>query len=183
MPYLRCHSCGVTSYAPRTGGSCPECGAPLGAHDSGGDPDRRLDALLRLTRELLDADVAILSEIHDRREVVIRAVGEWAPTGSLDGSWMALDDTICKRLLDGRISNVIADTAADARVRDLRSVRRFGIGAWIGIALTPSDGELYMLCCLSHEARPSLGDREVRLLRGLAESLLVELRARRPLAA
>jgi hypothetical protein len=34
---------------------------------------------------------------------------------------------------------------------------------------------LYILCCLDRETRPSLGEREVRLLSGLAESVRVEL--------
>ncbi len=64
----------MISYAPRSGGSCPNCGAPvnlLPADVNGSDPARRLDALLRLTRELLDVDVAMLSEIAGGREVVI----------------------------------------------------------------------------------------------------------------
>jgi hypothetical protein len=36
---------------------------------------------------------------------------------------------------------------------------------------------LYVLCCLHRERRPSLGEKEVRLLSGLAESVRVELSA------
>jgi hypothetical protein len=36
---------------------------------------------------------------------------------------------------------------------------------------------LYVLCCLASESRPSLGQREVRLLAGLAESVRAELQA------
>jgi hypothetical protein len=65
MPYVRCGGCALISYAPRSGGACPNCGAPVNVltADPGGDPDRRLDALLELTRELLDTEVAMLSDI------------------------------------------------------------------------------------------------------------------------
>jgi GAF domain-containing protein len=180
MPYVRCHTCGLTSYGPRRGGLCPDCGAPfqhLDQEGTGGDAARRLDALLRLTRELLDADTAILTEVRGGREIVQRAAGKWAPLGTLEGSWLPLEDTICKRLLDGKIGNAIADVGVDPRVRDLGTVRRLGIRAWIGVPIAPSDAELYMLCCLAREARPSIGEREVRLLRGLSESVLVELQS------
>jgi GAF domain-containing protein len=178
MPYVRCRSCQLTSYAPRSGGVCPDCGAPLslrGAEAAGGDPGRRLDALLRLTRELLDADIAILSQIRGRREVIERFAGDWPHADLAEGSSLPLADTICQRLLDGRIGNFIGDVDADERVRDLTIARQLGIRAWIGVSIAPTDVELYVLCCLAREARPRLGEREVRLLRGLAESVRAEL--------
>jgi GAF domain-containing protein len=171
----------MTSYAPRSGGGCPNCGAPVNvlAWDATrGDPDRRLDALLRLTRELLDADAAILSEIREGREVVKRAAGEWPPLVTLEGAWLPLADTFCQRLLEGRIGSVIRDAQADETLRELGAAKELGIRSWIGVPIHPSDVELYMLCCLAREARPSMGAREVRLLRGLAESALVALQAK-----
>jgi GAF domain-containing protein len=145
--------------------------------DGAGDPDRRLDRLLRLTRELLDTNVAMLSEITSESEVVRRAAGEWPGVGSLVDSSLPLHDTICQQLLEGRIGNVVADVQADRRVRHLAPAAEFGVGAWIGVPIEPSDVELYMLCCLARESRPSFGEREVRLLRGLAESVRAELQA------
>ena len=180
MPYVRCHSCGLMSYTPRSGGCCANCGAPVdvpAADATGGDPDRRLDALLRLTRELLDADAVILTEIRDGREVVKRAAGEWPPLATLEGAWLPLGDTFCQRLLEGKIGNVIRDAQADETLRELRAAKELGIRSWIGVPIAPSDAELYMLCCLAREARPSLGPREIRLLRGLSESALGVLQA------
>jgi len=181
MPYVRCRSCGLTSYAPRSGGRCPNCGAPvnvLASDTTAGDPDRKLYALLRLTRELLDVDVAMLAEIRDGREVVKRAVGDWPGLVTMEGSSLQLRDTFCQRLLEGRIANFIADAQTDDTLRDLPAAKELGIRAWLGVPVRPSDTELYMLCCLAREARPSLGPREVRLLRGLAESALVTLQER-----
>ena len=56
--------------------------------------------------------------------------------------------------------------------------RRLGVGAWLGVPIELSHAELYVLCCLASEARPSLGEREVRLLAGLAESVRATLEAR-----
>jgi GAF domain-containing protein len=180
VPYLRCPSCYMTSYAPRQGGTCANCGTPLQRPDTNGSGDfhRRLDTLLRLTRELLDADIAVLSEIRDGQETTLRTAGVWPSAEILEGFSAPLEDTICQRMLDGRIESFIRDVATDERLADLALPAELGIRGWIGVPIKPSDAELYVLCCLAREARPSLGAREVRLLRGLGESVQVELQLR-----
>ena len=137
--------------------------------------ERRLDALMRLTRDLLDSDVAVLTEIRDGRETARRAAGEWPGLDSFEGASSPLDETVCQRLLEGRIGNYICDAQGDDRVNDLPMVRELGIGAYLAVPIRLDDVRLYVLCCLDRESRPSLGEREVRLLSGLAESVRVEL--------
>ena len=134
---------------------------------------RRLDALMRLTRELLDGDIAILSEIGRGRETARWMAGDWA--GIEEGRSLPLDETFCKRMLDGRIENYIRDAQADTRVNDLPMARELGIGAYLGVPIRLEDMRLYVLCCLHRERQLSLGEKEVRLLSGLGESVRVEL--------
>jgi GAF domain-containing protein len=151
---------------------------PAARTDDGVGPDgseRRLDALMRLTRDLLDSDMAVLTEIGQGRETARRAAGEWPGMDSFEGAWSPLEDTVCQRLLEGRIGNYIRDAQHDDRVNDLPMVRQLGIGAYLGVPIHLDDLRLYVLCCLDRESRPSLGEREVRLLSGLAESVRVEL--------
>jgi GAF domain-containing protein len=82
-------------------------------------------------------------------------------------------------MLDGRIGNYIRDARSDARVSDLAMARQLGVGAWLGVPIDISDTQLYVLCCLARESRPSIGEREVRLLAGLAESVRAELQHHR----
>ncbi len=181
MPYVRCASCGVLSYTSpgESNGACPECGIPAArGGDTAEGPDgseRRLDALMRLTRDLLDADIAILTEISHGRETARRAAGEWPGMDSFEGVSSPLSDTVCQRMLEGRIGNFIRDAQADDRVNDLAMVQQLGVGAYLGVPIRLDDIRLYVLCCLDRESRPSLGEREVRLLSGLAESVRVEL--------
>jgi len=162
-----------------TSDACPECGVPAARSGNGnGSADgseRRLDALMRLTRDLLDADMAVLSEIARGRETARRVAGEWPGLDSFEGMWSRLEDTICQRMLEGRMGNYICDAQADDRVNQLPMVRQLGIGSYLGVPIRLDDVHLYVLCCLDRESRPSLGEREVRLLSGLAESVRVEL--------
>jgi GAF domain-containing protein len=137
--------------------------------------ERRLEALMRLTRDLLDTDMAVLTQIHDGRETARRAAGDWPGLDSFEGLWSPLEDTVCQRMLEGKIDNYVRDAQADERVNHLPMVREMGVGSYLGVPIRLSDVHLYVLCCLSRESRPSFGEREVRLLSGLAESVRVEL--------
>jgi GAF domain-containing protein len=130
---------------------------------------------MRLTRDLLDTDVAILTEIRHGRETTRRFAGEWPGLGSFEGLSSPLQETVCQQMLEGRIENYIRDAQGDDRVNALPMVHQLGVGAYLGVPIRLDDLRLYVLCCLDRESRPSLGEREVRLLSGLAESVRVEL--------
>ena len=188
MPYVRCPNCGLTSYTARNrwrAGECPGCGGALWADGRGamsapaqapaGSRGSGIEGALALAREQLDMDVAMLTEVEAGHEIVRRSAGEWPVVGSLDGRAVPFEDTFCKSLLEGRISNVVADAARDERVAGLGMTGDYGVGAWIGVPLELSDARLYMLCCAAREARPALGEADVRFLTGLGESMVAEL--------
>lgn len=178
MPYVRCASCGVLSYASPGAGDqpCAECGVPAARNgNEAAGSERRLDALLRLTRDLLDTDVAILTEIKSGQETARWMAGEWPGIG-LNRS-LPLDETFCHRMLDGRIENYVRDAQGDARVNHLSMTRQLAVGAYLGVPIRLEDMRLYVLCCLHRERQPSLGEKEVRLLSGLAESVRAELQS------
>ncbi len=180
MPHLRCNGCGVVSYAPAGGeGACPECGVPWPRRPDqvvrSTDPGQRLAALVRMTRDLLDIDIAMLTEIADGRETIVIAAGGWPGVEPHPGDSLPLEETFCRLMLEGRVANVVADARREDATAQLALVTELGASAYLGVPIRPSDAELYVLCCLAREARPSFGDREVRLLSGLAESVCAEL--------
>jgi GAF domain-containing protein len=138
---------------------------------SAADP---ITAALELARAETEMDVAVLGEVCDGREVVRFVAGEGS-FGLAPGASMPIEDTYCHRLLTGRLSNVVPDAHADDQLRDLQITRVARIGAYLGVPLTTLDARLYVLCCLAHEQRPQLGEREVLFLRGLGETIVAEL--------
>jgi hypothetical protein len=130
---------------------------------------------LRLALTETQMDVAVLGEVCVGREVVRYLAGDGGSFGLSPGSSMPIEDTYCHRLLTGRLSNVVPDAQANMQVRDLAITRAARVGAYIGVPLTGLDARLYVLCCLAHERRPQLGERDVLFLRDLGDAVLANL--------
>ena len=101
--------------------------------------------LAMLCREL-GMESALISEITGGREVVRWSAGK----GDYATVSAALEETICARLLDGRIGPLVRDTGAEPSLNTLEAVRDGSIGAYLGVAFTTADARLYVL---DHERR------------------------------
>ena len=144
------------------------------SRSSAADP---ITAALMLAQSETEMDVAVLGQVCDGREVVRFVAGDGS-FGVAPGASVPIEDTYCHRLLTGRLSNVVPDAQADEQLRDLQITRTARIGAYIGVPLTTLDARLYVLCCLAHEQRPGLGERDVLFLRGLGDAIVAELEKR-----
>jgi GAF domain-containing protein len=147
--------------------SSSECGSAHGG--------QVVVSTLELARAEMSMDVAVLAEINDGREVVRLVAGEAQSFGLAVGASVPVEETFCQRLLEGRLGNVVRDTISDERVRDLEVARAGLIRAYIAVPLSTLDARLYILCCLAHERRPALRERDVLFLRGLGETIIREL--------
>ena len=134
-----------------------------------------LNAALALAREQLDMELALLGEVVDDREIARFVVGEAEGFGAYEGASAALSETYCQRLLTGRIEGIVRDTALDPETAALPVTRRARIGAYVGVPIEARDARLYVLCCLAHEARPALGEADLRFMRGIAETVRAAL--------
>jgi GAF domain-containing protein len=154
---------------------CPRCDELIAEPVAVEADDRDgVDTTLELVRRVLEMDVAMVSEIDDANEIARYVAGEWPGVGRLEGASLPLEETFCRRMLEGQIENAVGDVAADERVRDLQFAKALGVGAWIGVPLSPSLGRLYVLCCLARESR-QLDERDVHVLRGFAATLTSRL--------
>ena len=61
---------------------------------------------------------------------------------------------MCQRVVEGRVAQVIPDTAREEGLRDLETVQEQTIACDVGVPLRFSDGRIRgMFCCVGHEAR------------------------------
>lgn len=138
-------------------------------------PEQLIDNSLGLLRQMMDMDMALLTQISDGQEAVLHSSGEWPGFEDPQGLSIPLEDTFCSRLLAGEIDNIVPDVAAEPKVRDLEFPRSLGVQSYIGVPIHGSRSRLYVLGCLARSAHPELGPRDVRVLEGFVRSLLDQL--------
>jgi GAF domain-containing protein len=141
------------------------------------DPDQAIATTLERARRETEMDVAVLGEIRDGHEVVRLLAGDGQSFGMSVGSAIPIEESYCRRLLEGRLHNIVPDTRSDALLKDLAVTKLASVGAYIGVPVTTLQARLYILCCLAHEQRPSLSERHLFLLRRLAQDVAAELSA------
>ena len=157
----------------------PPASAPT-SPDGPSAPDASVDELiagaLDTARQQLAMDIGYFSEFVGDQQVIRGVEGDGASFGLTPRKEVPLADSYCQRMVDGRLPNLIPDTAADPRVACLAGTREADLGAYVGVPLELPDGRLYgTLCCASHDARPQLNERDVRFLRVLARLLAEHL--------
>jgi transcriptional regulator with GAF, ATPase, and Fis domain len=134
---------------------------------------------LRDVREAFRMDVAFVSKF-DADQLVFRAIeGDGESFGWREGESFPLDESYCKRVLDGRIPQVVPDARREDATKDLRVTSEADMGCYCAVALVLSDGRLYgTLCCVSHEADPRLRELDLGIMERTARWLVEQLERR-----
>lgn len=117
-------------------------------------------------------DVAFLAQF-DRGDRVIRnaATAIELPLGP--GFRQPREETYCQRIVDGRLSAITPDAAQNPELNAMPLTRALHIGAYIGIPVQRSNGDLFgTLCCFSREADYGLRPRDTGVLRVLAGMMM-----------
>ncbi len=138
-----------------------------------------IEHMLRDVREALDMDVAFVSKF-DQDQLVFRALeGDAESFGWQEGESFPLDESYCKRVLDGRIPDVVTDAKDEDATKDLRVTSEADMGSYCAVALVLSDGRLYgTLCCVSHAPDPWLRERDLGIMERTARWMVEQLERR-----
>src|SRR5918998_78668 len=125
-----------------------------------------IEHMLREVREALHMDVAFISQSFGWGEVEI----------------FPIDESYCKRVLEGRIPQVVPDAKREDATKDLRVTSEADIGSYAAVPLVLSDGRLYgTLCCVGHAPDPWLRERDLGLMERVARQLIEHLERHRRL--
>jgi GAF domain-containing protein len=135
-------------------------------------PLETIESLLSMVRENLQMDVAFISEFAGDRLVFRALEGDAESFGWGEGEGFPLDESYCKRVLDGRLPNVVPDARSEDLTKDLWVTSVANIGSYVAVPVVLSDGRPYgTLCCVSHKADPRLRERDLGLMEGVAREL------------
>ena len=128
-----------------------------------------IDGALRAARETLGMDLAFMSRLDEGRQTFERASGDYESFSLPPGTTVSVDDAYCRRMTDESLPNLVRDVGDDDRTKDVVATVASGIGAYVGVPLRLSNGQLYgSFCCLSHEAQDRLTERDVKFMHVLA---------------
>jgi EAL domain-containing protein (putative c-di-GMP-specific phosphodiesterase class I) len=127
---------------------------------------------LGLIRSEFGMDVAYVSEFRNGQRIfrfVDASIGH--ATMLVDRSDPE-DETYCRRIVDGRLPEVIGDTSAIPEAVELPITRELGIGSHIGVAIRFPAGTVYgTLGCFSSKPDRSFRVRDLSTMRGIASLL------------
>jgi GAF domain-containing protein len=144
-----------------------------------GPTPKNIEHMLRDVREALDMDVAFVSKF-DADRLVFRALeGDAESFGWQEGESFPIDESYCKRVLEGRIPDVVPDAKREDATKELRVTSEADMGSYCAVALVLSDGRLYgTLCCVSHAPDPWLRERDLGIMERTARWLVEQLERR-----
>lgn len=140
------------------------------------DPENLVARALDTAREMLDMEVAYLTELTPTEQRFAAASGDAAAVGCAAGTAIPIENSYCEKLVDGRIDNVVPDTTAVPVLADLALTTEFGVRSYVGVPVQYSDGTVCgTLCCVSRATDPEVAERDIRFMSVLARLVADEL--------
>ncbi|MGS1079783.1 EAL domain-containing protein [Pseudoxanthomonas beigongshangi] len=137
---------------------------------------RNVDRVLDAVRTHLDMDVAFISEFGGRYRTFRHVVGSAEPMPIRPGDTSPLDEGYCLRVVEGRIPQLIPDTGAVPALAAIPETAQVPIGSHISVPIRLRDGRVYgTFCCFSMRPQPSLGDRDLHMMRAFADLLAYQI--------
>ncbi|NML13382.1 histidine kinase dimerization/phosphoacceptor domain -containing protein [Azohydromonas caseinilytica] len=116
------------------------------------EPEESFDRFTRLAAHSLQVPLCLISLVDERRQFFKSAYGLPEPWASLRQT--PLSHAICQYVVTSGQVQEIADTRADARLRDSPAVTELGVGAYLGVPLATPDGQvLGSFCVIDHQPR------------------------------
>ncbi len=131
-----------------------------------------VERLLELARQRLNMDLAYITHFSSTHQVVESVSGSWVGAGLTAGTTVPIEDTYCARVLSGEMDPLIPDTLANQLTAAIPATAEIGIGAYATTVLRASDGSVYgTLCCIDHDPRPDMRQRDLDVLALLGDLL------------
>src|SRR4028118_2121454 len=97
-----------------------------------------IEYMLRDVREALQMDVAFVSQFSEDQLVFRALEGDAESFGWQEGESFPIEESYCKRVLDGRIPQVVPDAKREDTTRDLRVTSEADMGSYCAVPLVLS---------------------------------------------
>ncbi len=143
-------------------------------------PEPAFDRITELVAALLDAPVALLSLVDERRQFFKSMQGLEGPAAEARGT--PVSAAFCRHVVEGDAALVVENAREHPLVWNNRSIEELGIVAYLGEPVRrPSGQPIGSLCAIGPEPR-AWSARDRRVLRTLAKAVDAEIALREALA-
>lgn len=130
-----------------------------------------IDRILRAVRKHLGMDIAFVSHFGGADRVLKHL--DSIPGGPLFlGQSIPMQEGYCLKVVHGELPECIPDTSRVPATQHISATHAIPIGSHLSVPVRLKDGHVYgTLCCFSYLPNPTLGERDMQLLRAFAEIL------------
>jgi EAL domain-containing protein (putative c-di-GMP-specific phosphodiesterase class I) len=134
-----------------------------------------VDRILGAVRRHLGMDIAFVSQFR-AADRVFRHVDSQVHSPINVGDAISLDEGYCKDVVEGRLPELIPDTARVPAAMAKPATQAIPIGSHLSVPIRLADGSCYgTFCCFSFRPNQSLGQRDLEIMRVFADILADQL--------
>lgn len=135
-----------------------------------------VEKALHAVRSHLGMDVAFVSEFVDNRRYFRHVDSETTRSPIKAGDTIPLDEGYCKKIVDGKLPELIPDTAAVPEAMAIPATREIPIGSHLSVPLKLADGRVYgTFCCFGFQPDVSLNERDLHTMKAFAELIAYQI--------
>jgi EAL domain-containing protein (putative c-di-GMP-specific phosphodiesterase class I) len=138
--------------------------------------NRMVGRALQAIRAHLGMEVAYVSEFVGDRTVFREVDAPGLENIVKVGDSYSLDDVYCRHILEGRLPQLIADTADEPVAMAMPITTATPIGKHMSVPIRLPDGSVYgMFCCVGFKADRSLHERDLQMMKVFADLAAFEI--------
>jgi EAL domain-containing protein (putative c-di-GMP-specific phosphodiesterase class I) len=140
------------------------------------DASETIRRALKAVRCHLGMQVAYVSRFDDDRSIFCEVDAPGLEHLVKPGDSRSLNDVYCRHILQGRLPQLMPDTAAEPLAMAMPITKAASIGAHVSVPILLPNGEPYgMFCCLGFAADHSLNERDLQTMKAFAEIASFEI--------
>jgi EAL domain-containing protein (putative c-di-GMP-specific phosphodiesterase class I) len=138
--------------------------------------DRNIEQILRAVHDHLKMDVSFVSEFGTRDRVFRQVINDGGRVALRSGDTMPMDAGYCLRVVQGKVPQLIPDTARVPAALEIPETKALPIGSHMSVPIVLTDGRVYgTFCCFSFEAKMDLDERDLHMMRAFAQLLAIQV--------
>lgn len=136
-------------------------------------PEESYDRFTRLARQILNAEISLISLVAEHRQFFKSAQGLGEPLRTTRENDISY--SFCRYVVEGGAPFVVEDAVADPRVSLNPAVTEYGIASYLGMPISTSDGYILGSLCAVGTSPRTWSEDDLKNLSDLADAVCREI--------